>query len=130
MRHPVLAASALALCIAGAAPADAAKKRVSVPHAYDGNWSIEVVTLEGPCERAYRYGVQIHRGEAFYPGGDVNIRGRVAANGAVNGTIARGSDGAQVVGRLSKNGTGGGTWGSVGNSPISCSGRWTARKRG
>ena len=75
-----------------------------MPNRYDGNWSIEVITSAGPCDRAYRYGVQIQRGEASYPGGDFDIRGRVAANGVVRATISRGSDGANVVGRLGRDG--------------------------
>lgn len=130
MRLPIFTATILAVSVAGLAPADAAKRKVAVPNKFDGNWSIEVVTLDGPCDRAYRYGVQIYRGEAIYPGGDVSIRGRVSPAGVVRGVIARGSDTAQVTGRLGAGGSGGGTWGSTGNSPIGCSGRWTASRRG
>ncbi len=125
-----LAATALVISAMAMGSADAARRKVAVPNKFDGNWSIEVNTLDGPCDRAYRYGLRIYRGEAVYPGADVSIRGRVAANGVVRGVISRGSDSAQVAGRLSPNGTGGGSWGSVGNSPISCSGSWSARKRG
>lgn len=129
MKSILLAATAVAIAAVSVGPADAAKRKVQVPNRFDGNWSIEVVTLDGPCDRAYRYGVQIYRGEAIYPGGDVSIRGRVASSGAVTGVISRGSNGAQVAGRLRLQGNGGGTWTSVGNSLIACSGRWNATRR-
>ena len=128
MRLPILAATILVLAAGG--PADAAKRKVQVPHRYDGRWSIEVVTQDGPCDRAYRYGVQIQRGEAVYGGGEFDIRGRVSPNGTVRGIISRGQDAAQVVGRLSTGGTGSGTWQSLGNGPIGCSGSWSAVRRG
>ena len=128
MRVVPLAAAALTLSMIVVGPADAAKKRVNVPNKFDGQWSISIVTQEGPCDRAYRYGVQIVRGEAYYPGSDVQIRGSVSASGAVSGVISRGGDSAQVSGRLTTGGTGGGSWGSAG--PISCRGSWTATRRG
>ncbi len=124
MRLQLLTAALLVLTV----PATAATKKVQVPHRYDGAWSIEVVTLDGPCDRAYRYGVQIRRGEATYAGGDLSINGRVAGNGSVRAVISRGSDKADVVGRLGRGGTGGGTWNTTGL--IGCSGRWNAERRG
>ena len=96
MRLPILAVATFAIAVGSAGTSEAAKRKVQVPHRYDGRWSIEVVTLDGPCDRAYRYGIQIQRGEAVYSGGEVGISGRVAANGTVRGTISRGSDAAQV----------------------------------
>ncbi|WP_232630119.1 hypothetical protein [Methylobacterium sp. Leaf118] len=131
MRLPILAtclSAVVTLAVLG--PADAAKRKVPVPHRYDGRWSIEVVTRDGPCDRAYRYGVQIQRGEAIYGGGEFNISGRVAPNGAVRGIISRGQDAAQVVGRLTAGGSGSGTWETVGGGLISCSGSWNAVRRG
>jgi hypothetical protein len=125
MRLQLLAAVAL---VGLTAPAFAAAKKVQVPHRYDGRWSIEVVTLEGPCDRAQRYGVQIRRGVATYAGGDFSINGRVAGNGSVQAVISRGSDRADVVGRLARQGTGSGTWNTTGL--IGCSGRWNAERRG
>lgn len=130
MKHAILGATALIFAACAAGPAVAAKKKVALPGKFDGQWSIEVVTLEGPCDGSYRYGMQIRRGEAIYPGGDVNFRGRVATNGAVQGIISRGDDSARVSGRLVPTGTGGGTWASTGEGPIGCSGRWSAIRRG
>ncbi|MBY0257167.1 hypothetical protein [Methylobacterium sp.] len=128
MRRAALAVTTLALLTASAGVADAAKKKVQVPNRYDGTWSIEVVTLDGPCDRAYRYGVQIRRGEASYAGGEFNISGRVSQNGAVRAVISRGNDAADVVGRLGRQGVGNGTWTTTGL--IACSGRWNAERRG
>lgn len=128
MRFAILAATSLCLVAATLGQAEAAKKKVKVPNRYDGSWSIEVVTLDGPCDRAYRYGVQIRKGEASYAGGDFNISGRVSTVGAVRAVISRGSDSADVVGRLAREGTGSGTWNTTG--VISCSGRWNAERRG
>ncbi len=131
MRLSILVPALIAVSVGGlVGPADAAKRKVAIPNKFDGNWSIEVVTQDGPCNRAYRYGIQVYKGEAIYPGGDVSIRGRVSKAGAVSALIARGSDSAQVTGRLTAGGSGGGSWGSTGNGPIGCSGRWTAVKRG
>lgn len=128
MRHTALAATTLAILTTSIGVVDAAQKKVKVPNRYDGAWSIEVVTLDGPCDRAYRYGVQIRRGEASYAGGDFNINGRVSQSGAVRAVISRGNDAADVVGRLGRQGTGSGTWTTTGM--ISCSGRWNAERRG
>lgn len=130
MKHLFLAAAAFAVSVTAAGTADAAKKRVNVPNKFDGNWSIQVVTEDGPCERAYRYALQIYNGEAVYPGGDVQIRGRVSSSGAVSGIISRGNDAARVQGRLTVQGSGSGHWGSIGDSPISCRGSWNAVRRG
>lgn len=130
MRLPALAAASVAVAVVGVGTAEAAKRKVAVPNRFDGRWSIEVVTLDGPCDRAYRYGVQIERGEAIYGGGEFDIRGRVSSNGTVRGTISRGGNAAQVLGRLSANGTGTGRWSTVGDGPISCSGSWNAMRRG
>ncbi|SFG35571.1 hypothetical protein [Methylobacterium gossipiicola] len=125
MRLQLLAAVALAGL---SSQALAVTEKVQVPHRYDGSWTIEVVTLDGPCDRSYRYGVQIRKGVATYAGGDFRINGRVAGNGAVRAVINRGSDQADVVGRLARQGTGAGTWNTTGL--IGCSGRWNAERRG
>lgn len=125
MRSISMAAAALGIAIT-TVPAEA--KKVAVPNRYDGNWSIEVITEDGPCDRAYRYGVKIARGEASYAGDDFDVSGRVSGNGSVRAMISRGSDSANVVGRLGREGVGNGSWTT--NGPIRCSGRWNAERRG
>src|ERR1044072_2689198 len=71
--------------------------------AYDGNWSVLIVTNRGPCDRGYRYGLTIRGGRGFYQGSlAVNGDGQVAPNGAVRVRVSAGSQGATGIGRLSR----------------------------
>jgi hypothetical protein len=98
-------------------------------HAYDGDWSVQIITQQGSCDRAYRFAAHIVNGyvENEY-GGAVNLQGRVAPNGAIRVSVSSGGQEASGSGHLS-GATGGGTWsgqGSVG----SCAGVWEATRRG
>lgn len=116
----LLAASATAVAAAPSAKVDRSR-------AFDGRWSIEVVTERGECDRAYRYGIRIENGEARYDGtGDFTIAGRVTGSGAVKGSISRGEDRASVVGTLAGR-SGSGSWTTSGATV--CSGRWNAERR-
>ena len=95
---------------------------------FNGSWSVEVVTERGECDRAYRYPVAIRNGLVRYAGSEgFDISGRVAANGALTGSIAYGSNRVNATGRLSGT-SGSGTWTAAGGR--NCSGRWNAEKRG
>src|SRR5262249_47840729 len=95
---------------------------------YDGSWSVLIVTDNGSCDRAYRYGISIRNGAVQYEGSaPVNVAGQVGANGAVRVRVWSGSQNANGNGRLSRSG-GGGTWAGSGTSG-SCSGTWTAERR-
>jgi hypothetical protein len=95
---------------------------------FDGNWSVEVVTQKGECG-VYRWPVIVQNGRPRYGGPeDFNVSGTIAPNGAITGVISRGQDRANVRGRLSGR-WGSGTWTAAGGSR-SCSGHWTAEKRG
>jgi hypothetical protein len=114
-----LAAVALigAATLAGAATAHAKP-------AYDGTWSVLIVTERGTCDRAYRYPIRISNGEVGYAGqADFTVSGRVGSNGAVTVRVSRGSQSASGTGRLSRS-DGAGTW-----SGGDCSGTWTAERR-
>ena len=118
---------AAAILISTVVPVLAAT-RDRMPKRYDGNWSVEVITERGGCDRAYRYRIVIENGNARYAGGsDFTVSGGVQANGAVRAEISRGSNSARVVGRL-VGGHGNGTWFTAGPSP--CGGRWNAERRG
>ena len=94
---------------------------------FDGNWSVEVVTEQGACDRAYRYAVTIENGRARYGGqGSFDISGQVRPDGRVSGTIARGRDRARVTGRLAGD-RGMGTW--IASGGRTCSGTWNAERR-
>jgi len=109
------------LCIA------ALPQIASAQRAYDGNWSVLIVTQQGNCDRAYRYGVSIRGGNVNYDGGVVNFTGRVAANGAVTVRVASGSAIANGTGRLNRT-EGQGRWAGQ-SSGSRCSGYWTAERR-
>jgi hypothetical protein len=109
------------LCVA-ALPDTASAQR-----AYDGNWSVLIVTESGTCDRAYRYGVAIRSGGVQYDGGVVNFTGRVQANGNVTVRVTSGGAFANGTGRLGRN-EGRGRWnGQSGGSR--CAGYWTAERR-
>jgi len=117
----------LALLVA-AAPLVAVPLPVAAQAAFNGTWSVLIITDDGPCDRAYRYPVRVANGQVSYAGqADFDVVGRVARNGAVRVTVSRGSQRASGSGRLG-DGWGTGTWRGVGDGV--CSGRWTAEKRG
>ena len=116
-------------------------KRVSVPPptrpapavpvatAFDGAWSVLIMTQSGSCDRSYRYGVRISNGDVIYDGGGpVDLRGHVFSNGSVRVRVSAAGQEANGQGRLSRT-LGTGTWqgqGSLG----SCAGVWQAERRG
>ena len=95
---------------------------------FDGPWSVLIITEAGDCDRAYRYGVRIHRGRVIYEGQPgVQVSGRVDRNGRAIVSVRRGDDYASGSGRLFGN-RGVGTW--RGKSPTAeCRGRWEAERR-
>jgi hypothetical protein len=99
----------------------------SAQRAYDGNWSVLIVTQSGNCDRAYRYGVSIRGGHVLYDGGVVNFTGRVAPNGNVRVRVSSGSAFADGAGRLNRN-AGQGQWNGQ-SAGSRCTGYWTAERR-
>ena len=95
---------------------------------FNGRWSVEVVTEQGACDRAYRYPVAIENGRIRYAGSEgFNVVGTVTARGAIRSTIAAGQSRAEVTGRLAGR-AGSGTWAISGTR--SCSGFWRAEREG
>ncbi|HLH96321.1 MAG TPA: hypothetical protein VKW08_14500 [Xanthobacteraceae bacterium] len=96
--------------------------------AYDGDWSVLIMTQSGGCDRAYRYGVRIANGDVLYDGGGpVDLQGHVAPNGIVQVSVSGAGQQAAGQGRLNRS-MGSGTWhgeGSLG----SCAGVWQAERR-
>ncbi len=115
------------LCVAAVLGLPLAAPAFGQTTGFDGGWSVEVVTREGACDRAYRYSVVIENGAVRYGGPEqFDVRGQVRPNGSVAANISRGQDRANITGRLSgKSGTG--TWSSSGGRV--CSGQWNAEKR-
>ena len=107
----------------GGNPGQAAPKGMTAP-AYDGNWSVVIITEKGTCDRSYRYPVRISGGTVGYAGqASFNVSGRVNPNGAVTVTVSRGSQSANGSGKLESD------WGAGSWSGGDCSGRWEAEKR-
>jgi hypothetical protein len=97
--------------------------------AFDGDWSVVIMTERGGCDRAYRYGVQIVDGHVLASGGEaVNLQGQVLPDGSVRVSVSAGGQQADGEGRLSRN-VGTGTWRGQGAGGT-CSGIWQAERRG
>jgi hypothetical protein len=121
MRTAGLAAAALAASLT--APTAGA----ATP--FDGAWSVLIVTQQGECDRAYRYPIRIQNGVVTYGGeASFNVSGRVTGGGAVKVSVSRGSARADGSGRMSGS-SGSGSW-KGSSSTASCSGTWTAERRG
>ncbi len=99
----------------------------SAQQQFDGNWSIEVITESGSCDRAYRFPVMIQDGQVRYGGPErVNVSAAVTPTGDIRGSVGRGSAQANVTGRLSGR-SGSGTW--AGSGSLRCAGQWRADKQ-
>jgi hypothetical protein len=92
--------------------------------AYDGLWSVSIVTEKGTCDRGYRYPIRISNG-LLANAGDVavNIAGKVMPTGAITVVVSAAGKSANGSGRLSGN-LGEGSW-----TGGDCSGTWTAERR-
>ena len=122
-----LRAIAAAIAIASAMMASgiiASTASFAVPR-YDGLWSVSIVTEKGDCDRGYRYPIRISNGLLANAGNSgFTITGRVGGAGAITVTVSGGGRSATGSGRLAGN-MGMGSW--IGGS---CSGSWTAERRG
>ena len=97
--------------------------------AFDGNWSVLVITERGDCDKGYRYEVAVGGGKVSFRGHEaVTMNGSVSPNGAVTVAVTGGgSRQAQGSGVLSAN-AGTGRWnGRSGTGE--CAGRWEAERR-
>jgi hypothetical protein len=92
---------------------------------YDGVWSVLVHTEKGDCDPGYRYPIRIAGGHLVNAGDAAfTITGAVQPTGAITVTVAAGGKSASGSGTLTGN-QGGGHWAGG-----SCSGSWTAERRG
>ena len=111
-----------------AAPGAIAWAAGSSRNAYDGLWSVLIITDQGDCDRGYRYALRIVDGRVTYDNPSFDVSGQVAAGGRVSVTVRYGSQQASGTGRLSGD-SGEGVW--SGHSTTSrCSGHWEAERRG
>ena len=92
--------------------------------AYDGLWSVSIVTEKGDCDRGYRYPIRITNGVLANAGSvSVDIVGKVQPTGAITVMLSAAGKSANGSGRLSGD-LGEGRW-----SGGECSGTWTAERR-
>ena len=92
---------------------------------YDGIWSVSIITEKGDCDRGYRYPIRISHGFLGNAGDTAfTITGKVEPTGFISVTVSYGSSSASGSGRLADD-TGDGLWAGG-----SCSGTWTAERRG
>ena len=78
--------------------------------AYDGPWSVVIMTSGGGCPSGLRYGVQIINGAVSNPAsGEAQVQGRVSRKGAVTVNVQSGGQWARGSGHLDL-ARGGGLW--------------------
>ena len=93
--------------------------------AYDGQWSLSIVTERGPCDATYNFQVLVENGIVRHPN-LVRFRGRVYSRGTVRVSVGVMDKYASGSGKLSKT-AGRGRW--TGRSGTDrCSGHWTAQR--
>jgi hypothetical protein len=92
---------------------------------YDGLWSVLIMTEKGDCDPGYRYPIRISNGQLVNAGDNAfTITGKVAQTGSIIVTVSAAGKSATGSGHLASN-EGGGSW-----TGGSCSGSWTAERRG
>jgi hypothetical protein len=124
MRLTHASTAALAIGYAAFLPGGGA---LAASNPFDGNWSVQVVTEKGECDRAYRYPVVVENGRARYGGPEsFNVSGSISPKGAVRVSISRGQDRADASGSAEGK-WGSGSWKTSGSR--ACSGSWNAEKR-
>ena len=96
----------------------------SAAGAYDGNWSLSVVTEKGSCD-GYRWTVVVANGQVRQIN-DVPLQasGAISANGQARFQFVSSSDKVSVSGQMSA-ATGRGSWQSPSRD---CAGRWEASR--
>ena len=122
-------AVAALMAAASIMPSDAApRRRAALTNAYDGIWSVSVVTVYGDCDRGYRYPLRIVDGHVLKADDDpaYAVGGAVGRGGVIGVTVVGGGQSATGYGRLARN-VGRGVWRT---SNGRCSGQWTAERRG
>jgi hypothetical protein len=101
-----------------------AKVEVAPSNAFDGTYSVEVVTERGTCDKDYRWAIAVADGRVASAGGP-DASGHISLDGLVTLVFQIYKDYANVSGRIS--GTlGQGTWSSP---TLRCTGYWRAERQ-
>jgi hypothetical protein len=108
-------------------PSQARTARYQPTRAFDGIWSVQIITQRGDCDRAYRYSLRIWYGRVYKNDNDPNyqVAGAVARGGGIAVAVSGGGRTATGTGRLART-YGRGVWHT---DTGSCSGVWTAEQR-
>ena len=125
MKALSLTAAVLA-CVALTSVAQAATKRGASPNAFDGRWSVMVITEQGACDRASRLSLGISNGRIEMADAMAAAAGTVDARGRVAVRVMQGPDVLAASGSLGA-GAGSGKWRAPSKQ---CAGRWVAERRG
>jgi hypothetical protein len=118
--------AAAVMCLSLASVAQAATKRGASPNAYDGRWSVMVITEQGACDRASRLSLGISNGRIEVADAMAAAAGTVDARGRVAVRVMQGADVLAASGSLGA-GAGSGKWRAPSKQ---CAGRWVAERRG
>jgi hypothetical protein len=117
----LLAAALMAVAIAG-------KPTPAIAGAFDGEWTVVVITEHGKCDHSYSYDVRVLNGVVYYHTvTSVSLSGTVSPSGQVRVAIRHHEEGADGSGHLAAQ-RGGGGWRGSGKDGV-CSGRWVAERR-
>ena len=113
-------------CLVVASGAEAAAKRSASPKAFDGRWSVMVITEQGACDRASRLSLGIRDGRIEMADAMAAAAGTVDKRGRVAVRVMSGGDVLAASGSLGA-GSGSGKWHAPSKQ---CAGRWVAERRG
>jgi hypothetical protein len=95
---------------------------------FDGDWSIVIATLSGPCDGTLRYDVKVADGTVINDGVSIAIvQGRVTPRGTVLVLVRSGDQSATGSGHLGRN-HGSGVWRGRGTGGA-CAGTWAVERR-
>ena len=72
--RPIFALSFAAFMVASGLSSDAARAERQRSASFDGLWSVVIVTLQGSCDRSYRYPVRIVGNRVLQAGADPGYR--------------------------------------------------------
>ena len=114
MKALSLTAAALS-CLAMASVAQADTKRPASPNAYDGRWSVMVITEQGACDRASRLSLGISNGRIEMADAMAAAAGTVDKRGRVAVRVMQGADVLAASGSLGA-GSGSGKWRAPSNA--------------
>jgi len=93
--------------------------------AYDGQWSVQLVTVKGDCDRSLSWDVAVASSRIAENGLFGQAAGQVDSRGRVRLQVLSGADRVSATGAL-RGASGGGAWTWPNRA---CSGRWSASRK-